>query len=83
MRKLVVAICLLNVAVPIRDESREGEAKTRRKLKLQYPSINASQFANCIIYSSGLKETLLNSVKAACLAGLFLAGWGGGGLEFA
>ena len=26
-------------------------------LKLQYPSIIASQFANCIIYSSGLKET--------------------------
>ena len=42
-------------------------------LKLQYPSIIASQFANCIIYSSGLKETLLNSVKAACRAGF----WGG------
>ena len=25
-------------------------------LKLQYPSIIASQFANCIIYSSGLKK---------------------------
>ena len=42
-------------------------------LKLQYPSIIASQFANCIIYSSGLKETLLNSVKAACRVGF----WGG------
>ena len=46
-------------------------------LKLQYPSIIASQFANCIIYSSGLKETLLNSVKAACCAGFW------GALEFA
>ena len=46
-------------------------------VKLQYPSINASQFANCIIYSSGLKETLLNSVNAACLAGFW------GVLEFA
>ena len=49
-------------------------------LKLQYPSIIASQFANCIIYSSGLKETLLNSVKAACCAG-FCGGRGWGALE--
>ena len=32
MLKLVVAICLLNVAVPIRDEFRKGEANTKRKL---------------------------------------------------
>ena len=32
VRKLVVAICLLNVAVPMRDESRKGEANTKRKL---------------------------------------------------
>ena len=25
MRKLVVAICLLNVAVPVHDESRKGQ----------------------------------------------------------
>ena len=31
MRKLVVAICLLNVAVPKRDESRKGEANRKRK----------------------------------------------------
>ena len=49
-------------------------------LKLQYPSTITSQFANCIIYSSGLKETLLNSVKAACCAG-FCGGWGWGALE--
>ena len=40
-------------------------------LKLQYPSIIASQFANCIIYSSGLKKTSLNSVKAVCRAGFW------------
>ena len=45
-------------------------------LKLQYPSIVASQFANCIICSSGLKETLLNSVKAACRAGFWGVGEG-------
>ena len=32
MRKLVVAICLLNVAVPMHDESRKGEANRKRKL---------------------------------------------------
>ena len=32
MRKLVVAICLLNVAVPVHDESRKGEANRKRKL---------------------------------------------------
>ena len=31
-RKLVVAICLLNVAVPLRDESRKAEANRKRKL---------------------------------------------------
>ena len=31
MRKLVVAICLLNVAVPMRDESRKGEGQQERK----------------------------------------------------
>ena len=30
VRKLVFAICLLNVAVPMRDESRKGEANTKR-----------------------------------------------------
>ena len=32
MRKLVVAICLLNVAVPLRDDSRKAEANRKRKL---------------------------------------------------
>ena len=43
----------------------------------KYPSIIAYQFANCIIYGSGLKETLLNSLKVACRAGVWKA------LEFA
>ena len=30
MPKLVFAICLLNVAVPMRDESMKGEANTKR-----------------------------------------------------
>ena len=32
MRKLVVAVCLLNVAVPMRDESAKGEANRERIL---------------------------------------------------
>ena len=32
MRKLVVAVCLLNVAVQMRDDSRKGEANRKRKL---------------------------------------------------
>ena len=40
---------------------------------MKYPSIIASQFANYIIYSSGLKETLLNSLKVACRAGFWKA----------
>ena len=32
VRKLVFAICLLNVAVPMRHESRNAEANRKRKL---------------------------------------------------